>query len=176
MARSPEQIQHDLLVLQAQSGDREAMADLVDRWQTCLWRIALAKLGDQEAAWDVVQDAWLAILRSLRKLRQPEAFGRWAMQIVANIASGRIRRGQRHAKAIRSLTGPLSQGSPGSACIDSQRFSDLPEAQAQALALFYWERMSVSEIAEMLDLPSGTVKSRLYHARKNLKRLIGENE
>ena len=176
MARSPEQIRHDLLVLRAQAGQREAVDELVRLWQTRLWRLALARMNDQEAAWDVSQDAWLAIIRGLPRLRQPEAFGRWAMQIVAKTASQRMRRLRTHANAMDRLAASAEQTTPAAASIDSQLLSSLPEAQMQTLVLYYWERMSVAEIAEPLGVPAGTVKSRLFHARSALKQLLGEEK
>jgi RNA polymerase sigma factor (sigma-70 family) len=176
MARSPEQIRHDLLVLRAQSGEREAVDELVRMWQMRLWRLAFAKLNDHEAAWDVAQDAWLAIIRGLPRLRQPEAFGCWAMRIVAKTASERMRRQQRHDNAIDRLSASAEQTKPTATGIDSQLLSYLPEAHTQTLVLYYWEQMSVAQIAETLDVPTGTVKSRLYHARQALKKLLGEEK
>ena len=77
MARSPEQLRQDLLVIQSQNGDRKALEKLVRQWQRRLWRIALEKLGDQDATWDVIQETWLAIIQGLHKLREPEAFDSW---------------------------------------------------------------------------------------------------
>jgi DNA-directed RNA polymerase specialized sigma24 family protein len=176
MARSPEQIRHDLLVLRAQSGDREAVDELVRLWQTRLWRLAYAKVNDHEAAWDVVQDAWLAIIRGLPRLRQVEAFGAWAMQIVSKTAGDRWRRKRIHTSAMDRLAASAGRTTPPSPSIDGQMLSSLPEAQMQALVLYYWERMTVGEIAETLGVPAGTIKSRLYNARMALKQLLGEEE
>jgi RNA polymerase sigma-70 factor, ECF subfamily len=174
MARSPDQIRHDLLVLRAQSGEREAVDELVRLWHGRLWRMALAKLNDQDAAWDVAQDAWLKIIRGLPRLREPEAFGCWAMQIVSNTTCEWLRRQRTHANSIDRLSATAEQTKPITASIDSQLLSSLPEAQMQTLVLYYWEQMSVSEIAETIGVPVGTVKSRLYHARNALKLLLGE--
>ncbi len=165
-----------MLVLRAQSGDREAVDELVRLWQRRLWRLAYAKLNGQEAAWDVAQDAWLAIIRGLPRLREPEAFGAWAMQIVAKTASERLRRRQIHANAMGRLAASAKRTTPPASAIDGQLLSSLPEAQMQALVLYYWERMTVAEIAETLGVPSGTVKSRLYHARMALKQILGEEK
>ena len=176
MVRSPEQIRHDLLVLKAQSGDSEAVRGLVDLWYERLWRLAFAKLCDREAAWDVVQDAWLKILRKLHHLRQPEAFGAWVTQVVTTTAIDHLRRRQRHAEAMRAI--PLRAPAPlrpqEEPSVDAQALSGLPEPQLQVVILHYWEQMSVADIAETLGVPVGTVKSRLHHARKNFKQLLGD--
>ena len=87
MTRTPEQLRQDLLVLQAQRGDPDALEQLVRLWQTRLWSVAMAKSDDHDAAWEISQEAWLEILRGLRGLREAEAFGRWATRIVSNVAA-----------------------------------------------------------------------------------------
>jgi RNA polymerase sigma factor (sigma-70 family) len=174
MARSPDQIRHDLLVLRAQSGEREAVDELVRSWHSRLWRIAFAKINNQDAAWDVAQDAWLKIIRGLPRLREAEAFGCWAMQIVSNTACEWLRRQRIRANSIDRLSTTAEQTKLITGSINLQLLSSLPEAQMQTLVLYYWEQMSISEIAETIGIPIGTVKSRLYHARKALKLLLGE--
>ncbi len=97
------------------------------------------------------------------------------MQIVAKTAS-ELRRRQIHANAMGRLAASAKRTTPPASAIDGQLLSSLPEAQMQALVLYYWERMTVAEIAETLGVPSGTVKSRLYHARMALKQILGEEK
>ena len=176
MARSPEQLRQDLLILRAQGGDREALEELVRHWQTRFWQLAVARLGDHDAAWDVTQEAWLAILRGLWRLRQPEAFGRWAIQIVSNIAANRIRRNGRHARAMDRLArGARDRDAPTEASFERRSLSALPPAQRTVMILYYFEQKGIPEISEILGVPTGTVKSRLYYARKNLGNLLEVN-
>jgi RNA polymerase sigma factor (sigma-70 family) len=164
------------MILRAQRGDRDAIAEMVRLWQPRLWRMALAKLGDEEAAWDTTQDAWLSILRGFPRLRRPETFGGWAMKIVANASANRLRRDRRLSGVIQALKDKARRtSSPSDSHLDYQLLSTLPEPQFQVLIMYYWERMSVSQIAETLDVPGGTVKSRLYHARLHFKQLLGDN-
>lgn len=177
MARSPEQIRHDLLVLRAQSGDRGALDQLVRLWERRLWYVALARSNDHDAAWDIAQEAWLAILRGLRSLREPEAFGRWATQIVFRAAAGRIRRSQRHGRMIDKLASMSPDSStPAESVVNAQSLSTLPTAQRTVMVLHYFEQIKIAEISEMLGVPPGTVKSRLYHARENLRKLLGDEK
>jgi RNA polymerase sigma factor (sigma-70 family) len=137
---------------------------------------SLAKTNDHEGAWDVAQDTWLAIIRGLPRLRNPEAFGGWAMQIVVKTACLRLRRQRTHVNTIDRLAASMERNKPAAASIDSQLLSSLPDVQMQTLVLYYWERMSISEIAETIGVPAGTIKSRLYHARQSLKQLLGEEK
>lgn len=74
----------ELLVLCAQDGDRQALAALVDHWHLRLSRYALHMTGDVEASVEVMQEVWLAVVRSLRRLDDPARFGSWAYRIVGN--------------------------------------------------------------------------------------------
>ena len=89
------QIVDEILVMDCQDGDAGALNVLVSRWQKRLWAHAYRIVHDSEAAWDITQDSWLAIVRGLRKLNDPARFGPWSMQIVANKARDWIRRHKR---------------------------------------------------------------------------------
>ncbi len=176
MTRTPDQLRQDLLVLQAQSGDRDALEQLVRLWQTRLWSVALAKSGDHDAAWEISQEAWVEIFRGLRGLREAEAFGRWATRIVSNIAAQRIRRRQRHVRALEKIADQSTTvASTDDAHFERKLLSALPTSQRTIIILHYFEKLEVMEIAEMLDIPAGTVKSRLYYARKKLRDMLGDH-
>ena len=68
MDRSVEQIVDEILVMDCQSGSVKAMEMLVSRWQKRLWQYAFRLIGDSEAAWDITQESWLAIIRGISRL------------------------------------------------------------------------------------------------------------
>ena len=104
----------------------------------------------------------MAILRGLRKLREPEAFGRWATQIVFRVAAGQIRRDRRHGHMIDKLAcGGPDPSTLAEPVVNHQLLSSLPTAQRIVMALHYFEQINIAEISEMLGVPPGTVKSRL---------------
>lgn len=176
MTRTPEQLRQDLLVLQAQRGDPDALEQLVRLWQTRLWSVAMAKSDDHDAAWEISQEAWLEILRGLRGLREAEAFGRWATRIVSNVAAQRIRRQQVHVRAMDKMADqPATVEAPRETRFERKLLSALPTSQRTIIILHYFEKLGVTEIAEMLDIPAGTVKSRMYYARKKLQELLGDD-
>src|SRR5512145_1583590 len=92
MQRSPDDIQDELLVLRCQGGESEALHKLVSRWHPRLRRLAERRTADPEAAKDLVQDAWLAIVRGLRRLDDPSRFRVWAYRIVTNKCADWVRR------------------------------------------------------------------------------------
>ena len=84
MENARSNIEDQLLVMDAQDGDVKAMEKLVSRWQKRLWQHAFRLTGDNQAAWDITQQAWLGIMKGLRKLHDPANFKPWAYKITTN--------------------------------------------------------------------------------------------
>ncbi|MGO9112495.1 MAG: RNA polymerase sigma factor [Thermoguttaceae bacterium] len=79
-----DRLNDELLVLRCQEGDTEAFELLVARWQQRLWRHAWRLTGNESAAWDVLQEAWIGISRGINRLVDAAAFPAWAYQIISN--------------------------------------------------------------------------------------------
>lgn len=176
MSRTHQDIQDELLVLQCQDGDREALETLVVRWQPRLaWRLT----AEREAAREIVQDSWLAIVRGLRRLDDPARFRTWAYRIVTNKCADWTRRrvAQRGvAKDLRDAAASDNRSSATHSADEGDRIRGalvrLPDEQRAILSLHYLDGMGVREIARVLGVPEGTVKSRMYHARNGLKQAL----
>lgn len=186
MQRSPDDIQDELLVLRCQNGEPEALDALVARWQPRLWRLAARLTADRDAARDVAQDSWLAIVRGLRRLDDPARFRAWAYRIVANQCVDWIRRRavRRDAAAgLRDLASAQSDD-PRPLGLDDvdpvarlrAALRRLPADQRTVLSLHHLDGLSVLEIAAVLDVPAGTVKSRLHKARGQLRSTLEDND
>ncbi len=181
MCRTPEDIQDELLVLQCQEGDGEALKALIARWQPRFGRLAWRLTREREAARDVVQDTWLAIVRGLRRLDDPARFRTWAYRIVTHkcadwtrrrVARRNVERELRDAAASTAGRPPKDRDSEDDAGLLREALAALPDDQRAILSLHYLDGMSVREIGRVLDVPQGTVKSRLYHARERLKQAL----
>ena len=84
MRKTRKQLYEELLVLRSLEGDRQALGELVTCWHPRLWRHAYCLIGNREAAEDVVQETWMAIVKGLSRLDAAGAFAGWAYRIVAN--------------------------------------------------------------------------------------------
>jgi len=183
MSKQLERALDGYLTAAAQAGDRKAWRVLAARWSPRLSAFAWRLLGDREGVEDVVQDAWLEIVKDLSRLRAPEAFPAFAFRIVQRRCAkeiGRRQRGRRLSDAV-SQQPPSAAADPDQA-LDADRvlqvMRTLPAHQHAALWLFHIQGLSVAEIAAVLDVPTGTVKTRLMHARRKIAAHLqgGSNE
>lgn len=171
--KAREQLTDQLLVLHCQEGNPMALEQLMERWQDRLWRHANRLCNDDQAAWDALQEAWIAIARGIHRLRQPEAFPSWAYRITSNKCRSWIRGEVRRQAMLESYAEeqadpPDGEDPTGASLAVALRQLEGPDQAI--LTLYYYERFSVPEVAEILRIPPGTVKSRLYHARQKLRR------
>ena len=178
----PKRVLEDYLVTSARLGDRAAMAELVALRGPRIMSHAVRLLGDAEEARDVVQETWIDIFRGLKNLNDVRAFPAWAMRIATRRCARVIRRqqGQRALKSAVANDVECFVSESGTERVRAMQvrraIAELPGEQAAAIALFYLEDMSVAEVAIALDVPVGTVKTRLMHARAKLKQALeGEN-
>ncbi|WP_375551983.1 RNA polymerase sigma factor [Rhodophyticola porphyridii] len=176
--RQAGRIVEEMLVARAQAGDRAALAQIADLRGPRLLAHAVRLLGDREMARDVVQEAWVEILRGLPRLRDPVAFPAWATRIVTRRVARQIRRQIASREIMRAAAAELPAATPeaGPDAADARAVrgavAALPPDHAATVALFYLEDMSVAEVAVALDIPHGTVKSRLMHARLKLREAL----
>jgi len=177
MNDSREQLVDELLVMECQDGSRQAMERLVSRWQQRLWRYALRLTGHPEAAWDVTQESWLAIVRGLARLQDPARFSAWAYRIVTNKAADWIRRKGATTRLPPDFdleTRESDEQVPATTADLRSVLPRLSNSSRTVLTLHYLEGFGLADIAGILHVPKGTVKSRLYAARHELKTLMKE--
>jgi RNA polymerase sigma-70 factor (ECF subfamily) len=173
--RPVEQLIDEILVLDCQSGRVKALEILVSRWQKRLWQYASNLTGDTDAAWDITQDSWLGIIKGLRKLNDPARFRPWAYRIVTNKVNDWIRKS---AKTIQAQTDCIVEKQKPNELSKAETSSDihsimrrLSNQSRMVLTLYYLEEFGLADVARILQIPKGTVKSRLHTARKELKEI-----
>jgi len=171
----------EILVLGALQGDRLAFEELASGWQERMWRHAYRLLGDAEAARDVVQESWLAIAGGIGRLRDPASFPAWALRIVTRRARDVARRRGRRAPPARlaeegladpGAADPAGAEPEGAVELLRRALRRLPPEPRALLGLHYVEGLALREIAGVLGIPEGTVKSRLHQARAELRATV----
>jgi RNA polymerase sigma-70 factor (ECF subfamily) len=176
--RTADAVLDEYLVVRCQLGDAQALGHLVRRWQHRIVRHAHHYTNDPEAAQDVAQESWMAIVRGLRSLRDPARFPAWALRIVANKSRDWVRREGARRRAVGRVDAddPPAPDDARAAAVARVRaaLSELEPGRRALLRSFYLEGMSVARIAEDLGIPEGTVKSRLSNARAALRARLEE--
>ncbi|HMH82177.1 MAG TPA: RNA polymerase sigma factor [Gemmatimonadales bacterium] len=169
------------LVARAVAGDRAAFGVLVERYAGVARRVARAVLGNPADADDAAQDAMLSALVKLEQYDRRRPFGPWLLRIVANAATDRRRR--RTVRHVEPLDVGLTAGGPRPDTTAErwalgerlrQALAELPERRRMAVVLFDVEGYSHAEIALILKLPEGTVRSEVFHARRRLRTLLAD--
>lgn len=167
------------LARQARKGNRDAFGHLVERYAMSARRVARAVLHDDDEADDAVQDGILAAWRAIERFDPTRPFRPWLMRIVVNAALDLRRRDKvRRTEAIPDSS-PARTAGPDRAT-DSvilgarlrEALAELPERQRVAVVLFDAEGYSHAEIAALLEVPEGTVRSYVFHGRRALRRIL----
>ncbi|MFG1699923.1 RNA polymerase sigma factor [Nonomuraea sp. NPDC049309] len=171
----------ELLVVRAQLGERDALAELVSRWRTPVWTY-VRRMLDAERADDVSQEVWLAVVRGLPRLREPDRFAPWLFTIARRSVMDRLR--GRYA-APPAPAGDETASDPAGTPVDPvgamldraeliAALELLPPPEREILVLYYLEDLSVEDCAQICGIPAGTVKSRLSRARRLMRARMEE--
>ena len=167
------------LIISYQAGKKEVLALLVERWHIQFCKLAYWYCKDAQIAKDIAQESWLVIFNKLQDLKEPQKFKSWAISIVNHKAVDWIRKTNREQKKLHKLydQNPKviieeKQEEYADSIHQKMKFeiAKLPQHQQTVLKLFYIEDLSLKEIGELLKISVGTAKSRLFHAREQLKR------
>ena len=163
-------IQDQLLVMDAQDGDAKAIEALISRWQRRLWEYAYNLSGNPDAAWDITQESWLGIIKGLKRLHDPANFKAWAYKITTNKSVNWLKNKTSTRRVyIESLNDSAAEIKSDTGI--KELLDKLSTAKKAVLSLYYFEQLTIPEISLALNIPQGTVKSRLHNARKELQEL-----
>jgi RNA polymerase sigma-70 factor (ECF subfamily) len=159
-------------------GDRDAFGELVRRHRDRLWAVALRTLGDREDAADAVQEALLSAYRSADRFRGESAVTTWLHRIVVNSCLDRARRRQARPTVplpeVERFRDPAAPDPETDTALAVQAaLAQLPSEQRVPLVLLDMQGYSVAEIAQLLGVAEGTVKSRCARGRARLAVLLG---
>jgi len=168
------------LITRAKRGDLEAFEVLYELYKASIYRTALAITGDRLAAEEILQETFLRAFKHIRNVREGASLSPWLYRIAVNLAYDLTARRRRWPAALDSIVERLitpSEASPEQTVEMRELYGLVYEAinklefrQRATLVLFYLHDFSLAEIAESMDCPIGTVKSRLHYARENLRR------
>jgi RNA polymerase sigma-70 factor (ECF subfamily) len=168
-------------VWRAQSGDREALEELLKAVEAPLARYVSRLVGERALAEDILQEVFIRIYRQLRWLREPELFRPWAYRIATREAFKALKRERRWAEQVRDEDVLRSLPAAPAEAHASELVERLPQLVARlspasraVLILHYLHELPLAEVAAVLGVSTGTVKSRLSYGLAGLRRLLSE--
>ena len=188
------ELDDEVLVQRAQDGDRRAFKVLMERYQRRVYAVAFGFLRNQEDALDVVQEAFIKVHRYIGKFQGNSGFYTWLYRIVANLCIDHLRRAKRHrdvefddrirhdereAHAGTDLTHLTQLGDPREMlrrkeilAAVHESLDHLSDKHRAVIIMREFQGMSYEEMAQAMECSKGTIMSRLFHARKNMQRLL----
>lgn len=172
------------LIARVRDGDIQALGELYRRHKTRVYRTAMAITHDERMAEDILQETFLRIHRYADSFDQSQPFEPWLYRVTVNLAYSWINRAKRWVHffqgTLERLRAP-DRHDPERVAEDREQIAilqrainALPDSHRVAVILYYLEGLSVSDVAYALNVPEGTVKSRLYYAREKLRKAITE--
>lgn len=168
-------------IAQAKKGDADAFAFLVETYETSVYRLALRMCGNAHDAEEVAQEAFVAAWKGLPAFRGESKFSSWLYQLTTNAAIDFLRREKRHRAAVpmEDEPEPATPDTPQQAVEESevrqalqQALDTLTPEHREIFLLRQMRQLSYEEIGRLLGLESGTVKSRLSRAKKQLREIL----
>ncbi|MEZ5337744.1 MAG: sigma-70 family RNA polymerase sigma factor [bacterium] len=172
------------LVLRATEGDERAYGKLVGMYQARLYNFVRSMVRNDEIAEDITQESFVKAFFSLRKLQNPASFKSWLFRIANNNTLDYLRKKRIQTvdvdESVRESY--VDEASPEKGAVSSSRTKHIREAldklkpdQRNILVMCDLQGFSYQEIAEALDIPFGTVQSRIFYARKKLKEFLDKD-
>ena len=174
------------LVVRIRDGDLDALAELYERYKALVYRTALVITRDERAAEDILQEAFLRVYAYADRIDETVPLAPWLYRVTVNLAyswTGKIKRWLHFLRGMLDCWTPSTRWHPEAAAekrewqqILQQAIDALSPRHRAVIVLHYLEGLSLKEIAHVIDVPEGTVKSRLHYAREHLRRAILERE
>ena len=165
-------------IAEAKTGDKDAFAKLVEKYQRPVYSVCYRMLGTPTAAEDAAQEAFIRAYQALDRYDSNRSFATWILSIASNYSIDQLRKKKVTILSMDNekygwMAPPDPGPSPEKAALDKEKsalvqamLADLPETDRAAVILQFWHDYSYDEIAETLGLSSSAVKSRLFRARR----------
>ena len=175
MSTEKELIYYELLVLRCQRKEKGAIEELIHTWEKRLFYYIRRLVDNEQDAWDILQETWLKAIQGIRALREPRSLPAWLYHIARNASMSHFR------NKGPNLTSLENNENPASIQMDEQCFNfanadlvhyglaQISLPHREILTLYFLQDLTIEEIAEVLEIAPGTVKSRLYYARQSLR-------
>ena len=167
----------ELLAIRCQLGEPAAFDDLIARWHAPLWSFVRRLVGEDDAAREIFQDVWVRVIRGIPQLRDGAKLRAWLFGIARRTLMDRLRQEYARSPTVDVDVDEIAVDQATAEDAEDLRqleaaLGNLPITEREVLTLFYLQELSLSEVAEALRVPVGTIKSRLFRARRLLRQAM----
>ena len=176
MDDEPRKTRDAWLALRCQLGESLAFRELVAEFERPLAYFVTKMIGDQDAAWDVLQLVWIRAFRQIKRLQNPEQVRAWLYGIAHGLAVDHLRKRDSLRRSEREYAEEHPEETDDQPGFNTEEVAAVHQALDQldlrlreVLTLYFIEDLSIAEVAGIVGVPEGTVKSRLYQARQTLR-------
>jgi len=173
-------LHQELLVIRANRGDDQAFEEIVRSFEFSLFYYVRRAVETDADAWDLMQEIWIKAFRGISSLRETKRFRVWLYRIAHCATMGYHRAAYRSQAVVKEAADCefSHEADPTPDPADAEwihlALDQLEPGFREILALRFLEDLSVEETAEVLNVPAGTVKSRLFHAKKALRKVLNK--
>ena len=179
MSRAKDAIYQELLALRCRRGDPAALEELVHAWEKPLFYFIRRLVKNEPDAWDILQQTWLRVVRGIRALKDPQRLTPWLYQIARHTAFNHARLQAAYRAGLEEH--PDADLADDDAVVDFDHADQVHAAlerlslpHREVLTLFFLEDLAIADIAGVIGVAPGTVKSRLHYARRALRDILQE--
>jgi RNA polymerase sigma-70 factor (ECF subfamily) len=164
------------IALRCKRGDPEGFRELVEEMERPLLYYVAKLTGDADSALDVLQEVWARVFRTIGGLREPAALRTWVYRMARGLALNRVRSESTRRSREQAAVETAEVGDDGESPFDAEDIAslhaaldELDEKHREVLVLLFLEDLSIGEIAEIVAVPAGTVKSRIHYAKRAVR-------
>ncbi|MFC1513861.1 RNA polymerase sigma factor [candidate division KSB1 bacterium] len=180
MRTNKQEIYNELLVLRCRRKEDGAMEELVGRWEKRLFYYIRRFIRNEKDAWDILQVIWIKVFKGINSLKNPEKLHLWLYRTTWNTINSYWRK-KYSDRIIDESFEEVEYSEPDKGIIRFENseqvhygLNRLSPIHKTVLTLYFLENFSIAELAEILEISEGTVKSRLYYAKRTLKNILNE--
>ena len=170
------------IITQIKKGDQQAFEELIEEYKLPIYKTAKAILKDEDDVCDAIQDTCLSIYRNINSVKNEKYFKTWVIRITINKCYDIIEKYKMNDKKISMIQSNMleTQVTFDNSVImktDLEKTLELLEEDLKIVTvLYYYNDLSISEISDILNIPKGTVKSRIFRAREKLYQILNKGE
>lgn len=170
------------IITRIKNGDEQAFAELIEQYKLPIYKTAKSILKDEDDVCDAIQDTALSIYKNIQNLKNEKYFKTWVIRITVNKCYDILKKHKLNNEKILKAQANISEmhtdfDNNVILQTDLQKTIDLLEEDLKVVTvLYYYNDLSISEIADILNMPKGTIKSRVFRAREKLYEILSKEE